>query len=232
MDLSRAMGALLRRWWLLVLCGLVAAGVAYAASAAMPREYQAETVVLVGSLTTTDPVEHQGYRELAQTYALLVDTPLVLDPVSEQLGLDEGSAAALSDRIAARSTTGQSLIVITATAATAEDAALTARTVASTLTALSQGQGLGDSALATVVEEAQIPAGASSPRPALNTGVGAAVGVLLAAVVVLIWSERRGQGNATAAPPHPAANGPYAPSGYVGAPSAGPGPARPGPGRR
>ena len=162
MEASR-LGVTLLRWsWLIVLCGAIAAAVAFGISMQLPEEYESESTLLVGSLTETGPSEQLGYQQLAGTYASLAETPLVLTTVADKLGLDT-DLSRLREQVDAQHAEGQALIRIVATAPTAAEAAALAESVGETLSDLSVTPGLDTVPLATVVEEAALSEGPSAP---------------------------------------------------------------------
>lgn len=182
--------AILRWSWLLVLATAVGAASAYGLSALMPEQYEAESVVLVGSLTVTDPDEQFGYRQLADTYAGLVPTPLILDDVIVSLGLDE-RASDLSKRVTASTPGGRNIIGVRARAASAEDAAGLAQSVATRLVEVSAGTAADGEGLAVIIESAEVPPSPSAPSMTLNVMVGAALGLMAGLLMVYLALGRR-----------------------------------------
>lgn len=215
MEQSHVVSAVLRWWWLIIICAAVGATIGFVGSSLLPKQYSSESQILVGSLTVTDPTQQLGYQQLAQTYAALVYTPLVLQTVADELGFS-GDFEDLKDMINARSITGQSILRLAATASTPEEAADMASAITAAIVDLSRtdveipaatpapaatGQTIAPPistpvtvpgpALATVVEAATIPDRASFPSPLLNALVGAMIGTLVGFLLALAADTSR-----------------------------------------
>jgi capsular polysaccharide biosynthesis protein len=180
-------GLVRRWWWLVAVTTLVAALGAFLVTTLMPKHYGAEARVLVGSLTNADYQQQLGYQQLAQTYASLASTPMVLESVAATLGED---AADLGARVDARRPPNESIILVQTQGDTADDAVALANAVADAITGLgvveAGGQGLAQVIQAAVRDDAPI-----SPLPMVNVLVAAALGLLLGALVAWILDGRR-----------------------------------------
>lgn len=103
-----------RWWWLMVACAVVAAGLGYIGTLAMPRVYQATTTVMVGqALQQANPTSGDLYisQQLAETYARMVQRQPVLSGAAQALGLEHIPAA---DAVSARLIPDTQLLEISA----------------------------------------------------------------------------------------------------------------------
>ncbi len=188
MDTSSTLKSILKYSWLIVLFGVVTGGLAYVVSNTLPKEYESESRVLVGSLTEPDLQRILGYKELAQVYASLATSPVVLEGVSatidSELPLDE-----LAEQVTSLALVDQAIIRIVGTAATAEQAAALANAVADQIVELARPAPLGPS-LARVIEPAVVPDAPSSPTVIFNAAVAALLGMAIGTFVALLIAAR------------------------------------------
>ena len=71
-ELRRLVVLVVRKWWLIVLCTLIAAGIGFARSQRLQPVYQATTSVIVGQsiqATNLDTRDIQTSQRLALSYA-------------------------------------------------------------------------------------------------------------------------------------------------------------------
>ena len=207
---------ILRLRWRVVTGVLVAALVLTATATLLVRpEYTARSEVFfsVGlGRTPRDLASGFGYAQgLARSYARVATLPVVLVPVKERLGLDDGLSD-LSASVVARAPVDTVLVEILATADDPDRSAAVANAVAEELTSVvtrlssSVGTVSNPLQLATVTR-AVPPTGSSSPRTTLNLGLATVLG-LLAGVAAAVAVEsrdarirtRRGLGDVTSAP--------------------------------
>ena len=190
MDLAATLSELRSKIGLIVLMAVVAGAAAFIVSSLLPKSYNAEARVLVGSLTDSNYDQLLAYGQLAQTYAQLAGTTPVLLGVIDQLGLDM-SPETLAQRLDVRAPTGLSIIRIQATGTSPEQAAELANAVASQIATIAKQAPPASGSLASIVQQAAPPASASAPRVLLNTVVAAALGLALGVIVALIPAYRR-----------------------------------------
>lgn len=107
---------------------VVAGGVAVAVSQTLPKQYDSQAGVIVGSLTATSTDELAAYQTLAVTYAQLATSTPLLTRVIDKLGLAEDPVD-LETRITVRAS-GQGIVLIDAIAGTPAEAAQIANEVA------------------------------------------------------------------------------------------------------
>ncbi|MCH8562423.1 Wzz/FepE/Etk N-terminal domain-containing protein [Nesterenkonia sp. LB17] len=180
-----------RRWASILLTPVIAVLFAAAIYVLQPVTYESTTKIYVSAATGESLEELQrGSTVVGQrvkSYADLVTTPAVLDPVVEDLRLPMSSSQ-LAESIDAEVPRGTSLLEITATADEAQAAADIANsTVTSLQTLVNEIEGPGedpgsDGAVLvelSVVQDAVASAHPQGPRLELVLGTGLAVGILL-----------------------------------------------------
>lgn len=166
---------------------LVVTGVALGLSMTATPQYSA-TAALFFSLqhgnSATDLAQGVTYtRDQLASYAALAQSPAVLRPVIDQLGLDS-TPAALAGRVSATAATETVVLDVTATSSSATESARIANAVAAQLTtavmAVAPTDTTGRATVrVTPVTPATPPAHPSSPRTLLNVISGLLGGLLL-----------------------------------------------------
>lgn len=187
MELRDYLRILRKRWVSITLITLLGLGGAVAASYLTTPTYQATTQVFVsvqGGTTTSDLLQGSSFSQTrVKSYVAMVDSPLVLQPVIDELGL-EGTPQNLADRIDATNLLDTSLIDITVTDTNPNLAAAIADTVASNFSEVvadferPEGGGASPVKLSTV-RVASAPTQPASPRLTLNVALGLLVGLAL-----------------------------------------------------
>jgi capsular polysaccharide biosynthesis protein len=167
------------RWWWTLLAGtLLAGGVSYLAASTVTPTYEAKAKVLVGPVNA-DVNTIQAATSLAQTYAELVVDGAPIETVSDEFGRSLGGAVRANADVNTRVVTirvryrDQSLVADVANALSRE------------LTELAETEGSPEGQV-TVVEPAERPSRAYSPRVALVVPVAMMAGLLLSLAVVLL----------------------------------------------
>jgi Capsular polysaccharide biosynthesis protein len=189
MDLARFIAVVRHSIRLIVLITVVAAATTFIVSQLLPRQYESEARVLVGSITDPNTDKLNAYQQLAQTYAALATTTPLLTRVAAQLGLtDDPKRLALAINV--RAPLGQSIVRIVATGSSASGAARLANAVAGQLTDLGRPTKT-DPSIASVVQPAIPPDDPSSPRVFLNTLVAATFGLVLGMGIAILRASRR-----------------------------------------
>jgi capsular exopolysaccharide synthesis family protein len=188
-----SLGALRRRWRLVVavtLVGLLAAG-AYAVLA--PRSYRATASIFFSlqyGQSASDLVQGSTYtQDQVASFARLATTPVVLQQVIDDLDLSERPTA-LAGRIEASAAVQTVIVDVSATDPTAAGSARLANDVARRLSGTVEQLAPRDSAgsptvRATTVASAEVPDKAASPRTVLDVVAGLIIGLLLG--LVLAW---------------------------------------------
>lgn len=192
MTLQDYLRVLRRGWWVIV--GLTVLGVLAAILFTVSKTptYTATATVYVsvsGNETPTDLQTGQSFAtQRALTYADIAETEAVLEAATSALG-DGTDVRDLRGSVDATTREGTSLIDVTATGSDPDGVAARADAVA---TALTNQAPLLD-ALAptspvrlTLVQAAQTPEEAISPRPRNNLLIGLAVGLVLGVAAVVV----------------------------------------------
>lgn len=191
-----------RRWASILLPTVFAVVVAAVFFIAQPTIYTATTTIYVssGSGENLDelPQGSMVAGQRVQTYADLVTTPAVLDPVIEDLGLALPRAE-LAEDIVAQVPRDTLLLEITASAGEPQAATdLANATVASLQNLVNEIETPGGAPVAagdelvelSVVREAELPARPHSPRPELIFGTGLGVGLLFGLILAYLREAR------------------------------------------
>lgn len=145
------------------IAAVVAAGVAFAISQTLPKEYDSQAGVIVGSLTATSTDELAAYQTLAVTYAQLATSTPLLTRVIDRLGLTDDPVE-LETRIIVRAS-GQGIVTIDATAATPAAAAQIANAVADQIVSMAQPSVTVTLLPSAGPTAAVSPSASGSPRP-------------------------------------------------------------------
>lgn len=195
MTLLDYLKVLRRRWLSIVVCAVlgVLAGVGF--TLVSPKAYTATTTSFVASTATgADASGNSIYAgsqfaaSQAQSYVLLVSSPLVLDPVIKDLSL-KMTVDELRGEVSASSPQNSVIIHVTATdrnaALAAQIATATAKELGKVIQQTVAPHINGHSLITvTLTQPALTPSAPSSPRRTLNVAlgfiVGLAVGVILA----------------------------------------------------
>jgi capsular polysaccharide biosynthesis protein len=203
-ELSRFIEIIRGRTLLIVLLALGSAAAAFLVSSSLPREYESESRVLVGSLTESSIEQLQANQQNAATYADLARTPRVLLPVADELGLNEDPAA-IAARIDVRAPVGQAIVRIVAHGPSPLAAQQLADAVAAGIVLLATPDGETIS-IASIIQPALLPDGPSSPRVLLNTLIAAIAGLGLGLGLALLFPAGRMEERVPAIPvaPRPA----------------------------
>lgn len=187
--------AALRKYWILILAlGLVGAGAAYGYSQLLPAQYRSEAQVMVIAArgdNTNELVQGSNYvQNLVQSYTILATSPLVLEPVIEELGLDE-SAYGLARRVNAQSPLNTVIIGISVADVSPEGAQVIANAVVDEFSQrVGQVSPRGEDGSPAVRIETIAPARLASvpvaPNTRINVAIGAAAGIALGVIFALL----------------------------------------------
>jgi capsular exopolysaccharide synthesis family protein len=187
MELSDYIRVLRKNWLVIVVITLVGLGAAAAFSLTRTPLYESESRVFVSTQTSGSVQELQQGSAFTQqrvtTYVTLVTTPIVLDPVITELGLDM-TANELAAEVTATSPLNTTVIQISVTDSDPVQAADLANALGASLTeAVEEIETPNDSDVSPVkltrVQDA-IPSNVPvSPNVPLNLALGALVGLAL-----------------------------------------------------
>ncbi|WP_153392877.1 polysaccharide biosynthesis tyrosine autokinase [Ornithinicoccus halotolerans] len=187
MDLHSYLQVARRRWRTIVATFLAVLAVTALVTLLTDKQYQASSEMYVSTVSAEDPTDlAQGssftQRQVA-TYADVVTTPLVLDPVIEELGLDT-TPRTLAERISTQVPADTVLITINVTDEDPQQAQAIAESVTrhfvETLRGLDQvSEDTASPVKATIVSPAEVGSTPVSPQPLRNLALGAVLGLLL-----------------------------------------------------
>lgn len=187
--------ALLRRYWLVIITlAVLGGGAAFLYGRSLPPEYSSTAAVMVipqSGDNTSELVQGSNYVQgLVQTYAVLAESPLVLRPVIEELGLEE-TTTQLADRVSVVTPLNTQIIEISVTDGDPEQAQEIAAAITESLSdavsELSPKDADGDPAvkLATIAP-ARLPQAPTGPNTRLYGMLGLAAGLALGVAYALI----------------------------------------------
>lgn len=194
MELQDYWAILRKRWLSIAVFTVLGAALAIAVSLVTTPLYQASTQLYVSvkaGESSSDLLQGSNFtRQQVSSYTQLVTSPLVLEPVIEELGLEDRSEV-LASRVSASSPLNTSLINVAVTdenpamaAATADAIAKEFKTVIADLETPSDG---GASAVKiSIVRDAVSPEGPSSPNLKLNLALGVLVGLAVGVGVAVL----------------------------------------------
>lgn len=184
MELTDYFRILRKNWIIIVVAALLGVAVAAGYSLTRTPQYEAQSTVFVSSQTGGTIGELQQGSNFTQsrvaTYAMLVRTPIVMNPVIAELGLGT-TANELAARVEASSATNTTLITITVTNADPVLAADIANELGASLTAaVATLETVGESGSPvrlTRVRDALPPLSPSSPNVTRNLALGGLIGL-------------------------------------------------------
>lgn len=197
MELTDYIRILRKNWVIIVVATLVGIGVAAVWSLTRTPEYEASSTVFVSTQSSGSIQELQQGSTFTQgrvqTYAQLVTTPIVMNPVIAELEL-ETTAGSLATQVSASAALNTTLITITVTDTDPVRAADTANALAASLTAavaeIEAVQGPDGTSASPVrlspVKNALPPLEPSSPNVALNLALGGLVGLALGISIAVL----------------------------------------------
>ena len=183
-----------KRWLLIVSMLLISTSAGVAATLLATPMYASTTRVFVATQASgsiSDAATGSTFtQQRVKSYADVVTSPTVLDPVIKSLGL-EGIAAALPDRITATVPLNTVIIEITVLDESPFQAANIANAVSDSLTnAVNKLEQPVDGALAPVrlstVQPGNIAAVADSPKPLLNIALSIFIGLVIGVGIAVL----------------------------------------------
>lgn len=166
----------LRRYWLVILiCMVGGAAIAALYARSLPVVYTAGSVVVIAR--STIPVD--DVSNVAET---IFQTDAVLDPVVQELDLDETPVSLLSTEQLSASSNVEGALEITATADTAEDAIALANSAADSFELVSEGRNIGRFSVFPAI-------GGNRVEPSIREAValGPIVGAVIGLIFVFLW---------------------------------------------
>jgi len=183
-ELRDYLRVLRKQWRLIVLCVLLACGAAALVTMNTPPQYQSSVTFFVSTPGEDTSTVFSGgvfSQQRVRSYADIVAGPATAAAVAE--GLEGVEADDLEGDITAQAVPDTVLLNATVTAGRPEEALTVARAVGSAvpelLTSLERLDAGTSPIKVTVVEQPELPEGASAPRPARNLALAGVLGLLL-----------------------------------------------------
>jgi len=194
-DLRDYLRILRKRWLLITVCALLSLGAAAGATLLATPMYEAKTELFVSARADDSVISsvYQGSlfaQQRVKSYADIVDSPGVLQPVIDQLHLDIAPSA-LAKRVSAQVPLDTVLIDVTVSDASPERARDIANAIGEAFASrVPTIEATGSSGAApvkvTVVKPAEAPESPSSPRTKVNLALGLLVGLAIGVGVAVL----------------------------------------------
>lgn len=184
-DLREVFHVLWRKLWALILFLVVGACIAGAATMLMTPKYQATSTIYMFSKETdlSSLASLQIGSQLTADYEKLATSRPVVEKVIQQLGLDMTYEQFVS-MIQIANPADTHMLTVTVTSTDPQQAANISNTLANALS--DRVEEVIDTDRPNMVEEAVVPEDASSPSLKKNVVIGALLGFVLVAVVILV----------------------------------------------
>lgn len=189
MQLRELLRILADRWKLILLSVLLCVGAAAAVTALTQPVYTATARIYLSA--QDDPSKQSTATFIItsddlETYVSVLDTPAVLDPLREELGMPAGHPVDVS----AVTNGNTSILDVTARAADPQEAAEVANQVGPQLAEVagefSVLAGSGQRVVSTPIEPATAPGSPSTPDPVRNVGLALLTGLVLGVGLALL----------------------------------------------
>jgi len=191
LDLKKFLKILLMRWWIIVLCGIIACISAYVITKQfIPKKYTATATMYVYSTNTnnasTDITSSQltASQKLISTCGVIMKSNIIMTKVAESIG-NKYTVGQLKSMFSSASVNETEVIRISITCTDAADA----QNIANAMIDIAPTEILNILKGGTVskMDSAVLPSAPSSPNTKINVIIGFLFGVFLSlAIVVLI----------------------------------------------
>ena len=189
-DLQELLMLYLHKWWVIVLCAVLAGTIAFGGTLfLMTPMYKANVSVYVNNNRENPEDGYVSYYDLntslrlVNTYINIVTSNRVLERVSEALNYDY-SAAELAGMLSAEQMNNTEIFRVYVTHEDPEEAARIANAVA--LVAPDEIANVIEGSSARIIDMAKVPTAKASPNYTTMTLLGVAAGVLIAIVALTI----------------------------------------------
>ena len=191
-DLREIFGVLSRKLWAIILAALLFGAAAFAGTVFLiAPQYESSTLlyvnnsdISVGSTSfTISSADLTAAQKLVNTYVVILQSRTVLNEVIEQAGLDY-TYAELKDMISAAAVNSTEVFEIIVKSTSPTEAELIANTIATVLP--DKIADIVNGSDVRIVDYAVVASHRSSPSYTKNTFIGALLGAVLCAVVVVI----------------------------------------------
>lgn len=183
--------ALLRRWWLIALVTAVfGVGTFMGTIAFVTPTYRSSFTAYVNNRTdateaqaTVSNSDLSASRYLTYTYAEIIRSRAVLETAAEQVGLD-ASYSELSGMVSVSITSDTEIIKVNVTSESPATCQTYAQAIAEV--AVDEVASIVEGSSMRIIDDPVYPTGIASPNYAKNAVVGALLGFLLAAAVIVL----------------------------------------------
>jgi capsular polysaccharide biosynthesis protein len=175
---------LTRYWWVLALTAVLGGAGGVALSLVMPPIYRASAYVIV---VPSGSVQELSAISVSQAYGRIIEQPEILGNVAAEVG---SSVEQLQQDIQGSTSPESPLVVLTASAGTAERAAEIANAAAESLVTFGNNQRVFTGMELAVFSAASSPPAPASPVLPLNAAIGTATGLLVACLALLTVPTR------------------------------------------
>lgn len=193
MEVADVWRALRRTWWVAVLTTALLAGGMYAWSSTRTPLYQSSAqvfVTLAKSSSGSDLSQGATFIQAqVASYAQLVTSPIVLDPVAQRLGVS-GGGSALKSQVSSSSSKETVIISIVATDPSAPRSAQITEALATELgvavRSLAPRSAENEPTVQTVIiSRSAVPTSPSAPKVGRDTAAAGVAGLLLGLVIAV-----------------------------------------------
>ena len=189
-DLQKLLMTYLRKWWLLVLCGLVTGGIAlYISMAHITPMYRASVTVYVNNTRAGEQVEYVTSSNLAtsqrlvNTYVNIIKSDTVLERVAEESGLNY-TPSTIRGMMTTAQVDDTEIFEVYITHPDPETAAEVANAIAEV--APTEIEEFVEGSSTKIIDYAKVPTSRYSPDHRKNTLLGAIAGVVAAVLYIAL----------------------------------------------
>lgn len=189
-DLQKLLLAYLRKWWLIVLCGVIAAvGTYYITANHITPLYRAGVTVYVNNTRAGEVVEYvsgsnlSASKQLVNTYVNIIGSDLVLEKVVEEGNLDY-TAGQIRSMMTTAQVDDTEIFEVYITHADPAVAAQVANTIADVAPA--EIEEIVEGSSTKIIDYAKVPTKRFSPSYQKNTLLGAVVGIVVAVLYITL----------------------------------------------
>ena len=186
-DLKQLAGMLLKRWWIILLCALLCAGLFYSYTVLYVTPMYTTSTMLMVSTQNRNYTGLNTAEAFVPTYSALLRSAAVLEETAESLGLENDvsySPGAIAGMLSVSATEDTGIFYISITCANREHAPIIANKVAEI--AVPHVVEIADGNKVNIISPAT-SAYQSSPNVSRNTIYGALLGCVLACGLLILF---------------------------------------------
>ncbi len=190
-DVRHVAKALLRRWWIIVLCTVLAAAIGFSLATFFIKPSYSSTIRLyINNLSSSEnsiinSSQIEAAHDLVDTYCVILNSNSVYDEILQETGMSF-STGKLSNMISAGSVNETEVMYITVTSKNPDEAFKIAKAIEKVFTAKIEDVMVG--ATAEVIDPARLATAPSSPNIKLYTILGALLGLFLSCGTICMIS--------------------------------------------